>query len=46
MHLNGVLNTMEGRHLVFAYVTVFLLQGGYATWVAYNWLKLGRGRSS
>ena len=33
-------NTMEGRHLVFAYVGVVLLQGGYFAWVAWNWLKL------
>ena len=36
-------NTMEGRHLVFAYAAVILIQGGYFAWVAAQWRKLGRG---
>ncbi len=43
MHFDGILSTMEGRHLVFAYVAVFLVQGGYAAWVGWNWMKLRRG---
>lgn len=39
MHFDGW-NTIEGRHLVFAYALVFLLQGGYAAWIARTWLKL------
>ena len=42
MHFDGVMNTMEGRHLVFAYASVALLQGGYFAWVVMNWLKLNR----
>ena len=30
---------MEGRHLVFAYAAVILIQGGYLAWVATQWLK-------
>ena len=32
-------NTIEGRHLVFIYATVFLIQGGYFVWVIVSWLK-------
>ena len=27
-------NTMEGRHLVYAYALVILIQGGYFVWTA------------
>lgn len=33
MHFDGW-QTMEGRHLVYAYGTVLLLQFGYAAWIA------------
>ena len=33
-------DTMEGRHLVFAYAAVILIQGGYLAWTASQWLKL------
>jgi hypothetical protein len=33
-------DTLEGRHLVFAYASVFLIQGGYIAYVASRWLKL------
>jgi hypothetical protein len=33
-------NTIEGRHLVFIYAAVILIQGGYFVWVAVQWLKL------
>jgi len=42
MHFDGVMNTMEGRHLVFSYAAVALIQGGYFVWIVRNWLKLGR----
>ncbi len=41
MHFDGW-NTIEGRHLVFAYTLVFLLQGAYAVWIAATWRKLDR----
>ena len=41
MHFSrAFLATMEGRHLVLAYATVILLQGGYAAWVTTQWLRL------
>jgi len=33
-------NTIEGRHLVFAYAAIILIQGGYVGWVALQWHKL------
>lgn len=38
MHFDGW-NTIEGRHLVFAYALVLLLQGGYAAWIARAWFQ-------
>jgi hypothetical protein len=32
-------DTLEGRHLVFAYAAVFLIQGGYFAYVASQWLR-------
>ena len=46
MPINGIMHTMEGRHLVFAYTAVALIQGGYFAWVAMNWLKLGKVEDS
>ncbi len=37
--------TMEIRHLVAAYATVFILQGGYFLWMALNWRKLNSKKS-
>ena len=39
-HYSHIMQTMEGRHLVFAYASVFLIQGGYALWLLTAWLKL------
>jgi hypothetical protein len=33
------LSTMEHRHLLFAYAIVLIIQGGYAGWIARNWLR-------
>ena len=43
MHFDGF-NTIEGRHLVFAYVGVLLIQGGYVAWMAIQWRKLSPGQ--
>jgi hypothetical protein len=44
MHFDHIMSTLDGRHLVFTYVGIILIQGGYVGWVAWNWLKLGKGR--
>ena len=35
-------SSMEARHLLYAYVAVWLIQGGYAAWVFYQWLRIGK----
>ena len=39
MHFDGM-DTLAGRHLVFAYASVVLIQGAYFLWVVRNWFKL------
>jgi drug/metabolite transporter superfamily protein YnfA len=46
MHFDGIMNTMEGRHLVFSYAAVALIQGGYFVWIVMNWLKLDRAEDA
>jgi hypothetical protein len=41
MRFDGM-NTLEGRHLVFAYAAVILIQGGYFVWMLRSWLALNR----
>ena len=41
MHFDGM-ETMAGRHLVFAYAAVILIQGGYFLWLLRSWLRLDR----
>ncbi len=45
MRFDGM-DTMEGRHLVFAYASVALIQGGYFISVLLNWLKLRKSGDS
>ena len=33
-------NTMASRHLVFVYAGVWLIQGSYLAWIAWNWRKV------
>ena len=35
-------NTLGARHLLYAYVLVWAIQGGYAGWVFYQWLRTGK----
>ncbi len=39
MHFDGW-DTIEGRHLVFAYAAIFLIQGGYFIWMIRSWFSL------
>ena len=34
------LSTMAHRHLFFTYLMVWVVQGGYFGWIAWNWHNL------
>jgi hypothetical protein len=34
------LSTMEHRHLLTIYLGVWVIQGGYFSWIAWNWRKM------
>jgi hypothetical protein len=38
------LSTMPHRHLLFAYVAVWVIQGGYFAWTVWNWVHARDGR--
>jgi hypothetical protein len=38
-------SSMEARHLLYAYVTVWIVQGGYFAWTLTQWLRLRKPRS-
>jgi hypothetical protein len=40
MHFDHVMDTLAGRHLVYAYASVAIIQGAYFLWLVRNWLKL------
>ena len=32
-------NSMEAHHLLYSYLAVWLIQGGYAVWIAAQWMR-------
>jgi hypothetical protein len=38
--------SIQARHLLYAYVSVWLIQGGYAGWVAWQWMRAGHTERS
>jgi hypothetical protein len=47
MNFNWIFNgSMGAHHLVAAYVAVWVIQGGYAAWVAWQWTRTRRGIAS
>jgi len=38
------LSTLENRHLLAAYITVWTIQGGYFAWMAWQWRHTKRPR--
>lgn len=41
MKLSWLFNgTMEAHHLAAAYLVVWVVQGGYAAWIAVRWYRL------
>ena len=39
-------NSLEARHLLYAYVLVWVIQGGYAAWLVYAWYRLQKQSSA
>ena len=37
--------SLEAHHLLYAYLAVWIIQGGYAGWVFYQWLRAGKTKS-
>jgi hypothetical protein len=35
-------SSLEAHHLLAAYVAVWLIQGGYAGWIAWQWVCAGK----
>ena len=35
-------NSLEQHHLLAAYVLVWVIQGGYASWLLYQWRRAGK----
>jgi hypothetical protein len=34
-------SSLEAHHLLYSYLAVWGIQGGYAAWVFYQWLRTG-----
>jgi hypothetical protein len=34
--------SMEAHHLLYAYVVVWLIQGGYAAWIGWQWFQTAK----
>lgn len=32
-------NSLEAHHLLYAYLAVWLIQGGYASWITWQWVR-------
>lgn len=32
-------SSMEAHHLLWTYLSVLLIQGGYAVWIAWHWIR-------
>jgi hypothetical protein len=37
-------SSMEARHLLYAYLTVWIVQGGYFAWALTQWFRLRKPR--
>jgi hypothetical protein len=35
-------SSMEAHHLLYAYLLVWFIQGGYAAWIAWQWTRTKR----
>jgi len=39
-------SSMEAHHLLYVYLSVWLIQGGYCAWIAWQWLRSGKDSRS
>lgn len=37
---------MEAHHLLYVYLSVWLIQGGYCAWIAWQWMREGKSASA
>jgi len=35
-------SSMEAHHLLASYLIVWIIQGGYAAWIAFQWARTGK----
>ena len=35
-------SSMEAHHLLYSYLLVWVIQGGYAGWVFYQWMRAAK----
>ena len=35
-------SSMAQHHLLYVYLSVWLIQGGYAAWIAWQWVRTGK----
>lgn len=35
-------SSMEARHLLYSYLAVWIIQGGYACWIAWQWMRTAK----
>jgi len=35
-------SSMEAHHLLASYLLVWLIQGGYAAWIVWQWVRTGK----
>jgi hypothetical protein len=35
-------DSLEAHHLLYAYISVWLIQGGYCAWIAWQWMGAKR----
>jgi threonine/homoserine/homoserine lactone efflux protein len=39
-------SSMEAHHLLYVYLSVWLIQGGYCAWIAWQWMREGKSASA
>ena len=37
-------SSLGAHHLLWAYIAVWVIQGGYACWIGWQWIQSNKGR--